>query len=196
LRRDGRGQAAVGGPGVYAGSARLTITRFSKSVADASTGAMSAVRKEDRARQSSKQSAHGGGGGGGGGPLDGAVASGWLEKIVEGKFQRNRHRYFVFNPKSSAGRQGIAYPRHQHPSRNPGLTEDSQRFPLSSRHGHTSRSPPPPCTLPQRAGGRSNRGGGIWVRVEIMGLGKDENVGKSRPVLMMIHPMISTRTRT
>jgi hypothetical protein len=36
----------------------------------------------------------------------------------------------------------------------------------------------------------------IRVRVEIMGLGKYENVGKSQPVLMMINPIISTRTRT
>eukprot|EP01047_Picozoa_sp_COSAG01_P023244 COSAG01_NODE_1401_length_10450_cov_100.148198_12_plen_300_part_00 len=34
------------------------------------------------------------------------------------------------------------------------------------------------------------------VRVEIMGLGKYENVGKSQPVLIMINPIIFTRTRT
>ena len=107
----------------------------------------------------------------GGGPLDGAVASGWLEKIVEGKFQRNRHRYFVFNPKSSAGRQGIAYPRHQHSSRNPGLTEDSQRFPMSSRRGYTSRSPPALHTAPE---GRQ----AAKPRVRNAGAGGDNGTGK------------------
>jgi hypothetical protein len=34
------------------------------------------------------------------------------------------------------------------------------------------------------------------VRVEIMGLGKYENVGKSQSVLIMIDPIISTRTRS
>jgi hypothetical protein len=35
----------------------------------------------------------------------------------------------------------------------------------------------------------------VRVRVEIMGLGKYENVGKSQPVLIMINPIIITRTR-
>jgi hypothetical protein len=34
------------------------------------------------------------------------------------------------------------------------------------------------------------------VRVEIMGPGKYENVGKSQSVLIMINPIIFTRTRT
>jgi hypothetical protein len=38
--------------------------------------------------------------------------------------------------------------------------------------------------------------GDLRVRVEITGPGKYENVGKSQPVLMMINPMIFTRTRT
>jgi hypothetical protein len=37
---------------------------------------------------------------------------------------------------------------------------------------------------------------GLRVRVEIVGPGKNEDVGKSQSVLVMIHPMISTRTRT
>jgi hypothetical protein len=35
----------------------------------------------------------------------------------------------------------------------------------------------------------------LRVRVEIMGSGKYENVGKAQPVLIMINPMISPRTR-
>jgi hypothetical protein len=34
------------------------------------------------------------------------------------------------------------------------------------------------------------------VRVGIMGPGKDENVGKSQSVLIMIDPIIFTRSRT
>jgi hypothetical protein len=36
----------------------------------------------------------------------------------------------------------------------------------------------------------------LWVRVEIMGPGKYENVEKSQSVLITINPMIFTRTRT
>jgi hypothetical protein len=36
----------------------------------------------------------------------------------------------------------------------------------------------------------------IRVRVEIMGSQKCRNVGNSQPVLMMINPIVSTRTRT
>jgi hypothetical protein len=35
----------------------------------------------------------------------------------------------------------------------------------------------------------------LRVRVEIMGSGKYENVGTAQPVLIMINPMISPRTR-
>eukprot|EP01047_Picozoa_sp_COSAG01_P050041 COSAG01_NODE_5017_length_4524_cov_3.064836_5_plen_75_part_00 len=36
----------------------------------------------------------------------------------------------------------------------------------------------------------------LRVRVEMMGSGRYELVGKAQPILMVINPMISTRTRT
>lgn len=103
--------AVVGGPGVYAGTQRLVVTRFSKSVADSSTGQMSTVRKEDRAKTQTKK-ADGASGDESYGltrPCDGAVAAGWLEKISAGKLARNKRRFFVFDPKAVGGRHGVAY---------------------------------------------------------------------------------------
>jgi hypothetical protein len=48
-------------------------------------------------------------------------------------------------------------------------------------------APPPPAEV--------GTGYTVRVRVKIMGPGKYENVGKSQSVLMMIDPIISTRTR-
>jgi hypothetical protein len=48
-----------------------------------------------------------------------------------------------------------------------------------------SGSPPPPLGIGHRR-----------VRVEIMGSQKCRTVGRSQPVLIVIHPMIFTRTRT
>jgi hypothetical protein len=78
------------------------------------------------------------------------------------------------------------------------------------------RAPPPPSTQPTKknrwktengkqvrsgtprrgAQGRRAHGGSLRVRVEIMGSQPCRIVRKSQPVLMMINPMISTRTRT
>jgi hypothetical protein len=60
------------------------------------------------------------------------------------------------------------------------------------------------CECMQRAApSQPSRGRGAWprgdelrVRVEIMGPAKYENAGKSQSVLIMINPIISTRTRT
>ena len=96
-------EAAGGEAGLYAGNQRLVVTRFSKSVADTSTGAMSVVCKEDRQNLEQKMAD------GKDSLLDGAVASGWLEKIGTGKMSRNKRRFFVFDPKAIGGRQGVAY---------------------------------------------------------------------------------------
>jgi hypothetical protein len=71
--------------------------------------------------------------------------------------------------------------------------------------------PPPPgslATAPPRRPGAAHRQRPLWhrlardagehqvrVRVEIMEPGKYENVGRSQPVLIMIKPIIFTRTR-
>jgi hypothetical protein len=52
------------------------------------------------------------------------------------------------------------------------------------------------CEGDAPAWGGAGWGEGLRVRVEIMGLGKYEHVGESQPVLMMINPIISTRTRS
>jgi hypothetical protein len=62
-----------------------------------------------------------------------------------------------------------------------------------------SRPPPSPAQLcvdsivavPHTAGMAV-----VWLRMEIMGSQNYRNVGESQPVLIMIDPIISTRTRT
>eukprot|EP01047_Picozoa_sp_COSAG01_P026808 COSAG01_NODE_1741_length_9356_cov_13.065572_5_plen_204_part_00 len=61
---------------------------------------------------------------------------------------------------------------------------------LSWRVSACSALPPP-----SHQGGAQPRGE-LRVRVEIMGPGKYENAGKSQSVLIMINPIIFTRTRT
>jgi hypothetical protein len=60
--------------------------------------------------------------------------------------------------------------------------------------------PEPPLELALRLGSPTVRPqpgvSGLRVRGEIMGPGKDENVGKAQSVLILINPIISNRTRT
>jgi hypothetical protein len=55
---------------------------------------------------------------------------------------------------------------------------------------------PHPCVMDHHAWVGGSGDVRLRVRVEIMGPGKHGNVGKSQPVLIMINPMIFTRTRT